>query len=72
MKIQKPGRTPLARKLQACRKVRGLTQFEASELIGIAQSKLCMYEIGAYEPTISAFLKICKVYDISIEFMLKP
>lgn len=43
---------------------KGLSQKEASKLIGIDPSQLCRYERGSTNPTLMTILKMCKAYNV--------
>lgn len=50
--------------MKAARVNAGLTQAEAANRIGVAQSTLKNWENGATCPKIPYFMKLCKVYDV--------
>ena len=49
------------------RKMKGLTQREAADLIGIKYYQLCNYEINRSEPSIDVLKRMSKVYEVSID-----
>ena len=57
-------------RFRKCRKDADLKQTKAAELIGISQPTLSQYETDVYEPKVSELLKMCEVYNVSIEYLL--
>lgn len=53
------------------RKWKGYTQQEFSEKVGIKRGTYAGYEEGRIEPPINTFYKICSLFEISMEKMLK-
>lgn len=49
----------------------GLSQKEASKLIGIDPSQLCNYERGKTKPQLYTIIKMCRVYKINPEPFIK-
>lgn len=45
----------------------GLTQAEASALIGISKATLAKYESGKTSPTIPTLKKMCQVYRVPLD-----
>lgn len=56
--------------LRLCREQHNYSQRELSDLIGISERTLQRYESGESEPTVSILLKLSKLYDVSIDFIL--
>ncbi len=53
-------------KLKALRKKAGLTQHEAAKKLGVSQSTIAMWEVGANAPRAGLFQKIAEVYSCTV------
>lgn len=57
-------------RLKELRKNVRKTQKEVSELIGVASSTYSMYERGAREPDFETLDKICKLFNVSSDYLI--
>ena len=62
--------TNFAERLKYLRTKNGYTQSELSEILGISQSAVGMYEQGRREPDSTLLKKICEVFDVSTDYLL--
>lgn len=53
--------------LKAARVNAGLTQKEAAEKIGVAQSTLRNWENGSTDPKLAQFMMMCQLYNVSCD-----
>ena len=53
--------------LKECRKNKGLTQYDASKIIGVARTTYADYENGKIQPPIDKIHRICDWLDIPME-----
>lgn len=53
--------------LKECRKNKGLTQYDASKIIGVARTTYADYENGKIQPPIDKIHKICEWLDLPLE-----
>ena len=56
--------------LKECRKNKGLTQFDASKIIGVARTTYADYENGKIQPPIDKIRKICEWLDLPLEQLM--
>ena len=56
--------------LKECRKNKGLTQYDASKIIGVARTTYADYENGKIQPPIDKIRKICDWLDIPLEKLM--
>lgn len=56
--------------LKECRKNKGLTQYDASKIIGVARTTYADYENGKIQPPIDKVQKICEWLDIPLEKLM--
>ena len=52
--------------LKECRKNKGLTQYDASKIIGVARTTYADYENGKIQPPIDKIRKICDWLDMPL------
>lgn len=57
----------VGKKIKRFRKLRGLTQAELAEKIGISEKHVSKIEMGIYVPTLVNFINILAVLNISLE-----
>lgn len=57
-------------RLKELRKSERKTQKEVSELIGVASSTYSMYERGEREPDFETLDKICKLFNVSSDYLI--
>lgn len=56
--------------LKECRKNKGLTQYDASKIIGVARTTYADYENGKILPPIDKIRKICEWLDMPLEMLM--
>lgn len=56
--------------LKECRKKQGLTQYDASKIIGVARTTYADYENGKIQPPIDKIHKICEWLDLPLEKLM--
>ena len=56
--------------LKECRKNKGLTQYDASKIIGVARTTYADYENGKIQPPIDKIRKICDWLDLPLEKLM--
>lgn len=56
--------------LKLARKLRGLSQGEVADGIGVARSTYALYESGKRDPGVEGLKKIAKVLDVTGDFLL--
>ena len=59
-------------KLRGLREDNDLTQAQIAEILGASQTMYARYERGANELPIRHFIKLCKFYNVSADFLLGP
>lgn len=57
-------------RIREARQQCGLTQKQVAEKLGITDNALCQYEKGVREPSISTIIELCKLYDVSADYLL--
>lgn len=61
----------LAKNLKALRKEFGYTQQFVADSIGVKFSSYHAYEVGKTVPTLQNFIKLAKLYDVTMEELLE-
>lgn len=61
----------LGEKIKLYRENKNMTQFEIAELLGVKPATISKYESGTLEPNIESLKKLAKLFDISIDKLLK-
>ena len=56
--------------LKGCRKNKGLTQYDASKIIGVARTTYADYENGKIQPPIDKIRKISEWLDVPLEKLM--
>ena len=56
--------------LKECRKNKGLTQYDASKIIGVARTTYADYENGKIQPPIDKIRKICDWLDMPLDKLM--
>ena len=56
--------------LKECRKNKGLTQYDASKIIGVARTTYADYENGKIQPLIDKIRKICDWLDMPLDKLM--
>lgn len=57
-------------RLKQARKEKGLTQTQAAEKLGLSQQTWQRFETGKYDLKMSTIYNICKLLDISADWLL--
>ncbi len=57
-------------RLKKLRAEKRLTQDKLSNLIGVSKVSVCYYESGIRTPTLDTLLKICKVLETNVNYLL--
>ena len=57
-------------KLRELREDHDLTQAQIAEMLGTSQTMYARYERGANELPLHHFIKLCKFYHVSADFLL--
>ena len=57
-------------RLRECRIEKGFTQNQLAEKLLIAQSTLGKYERGELQPNIETIKALCKILDVSSDYLL--
>ena len=61
----------LSKNLKSLRKQDGYTQKEVAERIEIRHQSYAAYENGITVPTLQNFLKLAKLYDVSLDELIE-
>lgn len=61
----------LGEKIKLYRENKNMTQFEIAELLGVKPATISKYESGTLEPNIESLKKLAKLFDVSIDELLK-
>jgi len=61
----------LGEKLRTLRKQKGLTQTQVSEMLDVSQVYVVQMEKGQKIPNIAMLIKICDVFDISCDKLIR-
>ena len=59
-----------AKRLRELRKEKGMSQVELGEVLGYGYTAISSYENGRNEPSFSDFIQICRVLDVSADYIL--
>ena len=57
-------------KISEYRKLKGISQKDLAEKLGISAGNLCEWEKGRIEPSINALIKISELLDISVDELI--
>ena len=57
-------------KIKELREEKGLSQMQLAKKIGVDQTTISHYEIGKREPDIAMIKKLCKIFDVSADYLL--
>lgn len=57
-------------RLKAIRKESGLRQRDVYEALDISPNGYASYEQGRTEPSIETLIKLCKIFDVSADYLL--
>ena len=56
-------------RLKEIRKQNKLTQEQVANIIGVAKTTYCNYEIGRSEMEFNSIIKLAKYYNVSIDYI---
>lgn len=59
-----------SQRLKELRLEKGLTQKELADAIKTNNSSICDWECGRTEPSIEMILSICRLFEVSADFVL--
>lgn len=60
----------VGQRIKECRNIKGLTQKQVSEMMGIVLQQYQTYESGRYEMNYQQIKTICKILDTSSDYLL--
>ncbi len=60
----------VGKRLKEARKNRGFTQKEVASKLLMTQQQYSRFECGVFELTYEQFIFLCKLYDVSADFLL--
>lgn len=60
----------VGQRLRECRMISGLTQKEMSDKLGMVLQQYQTYESGRYELDYKKLIDICKILDVSADYLL--
>ena len=61
----------LGEKIKKYREIKGITQAELAELLGVSPATVSKYEAGTLEPNIESIKKFSELFEVSIDKLLK-
>ena len=61
----------LGEKIKKYREIKGITQAEIAELLGVSPATVSKYEAGTLEPNIESIKKFSELFEVSIDKLLK-
>lgn len=56
--------------LKTLRSEAGYSQQKLAELLGVRRSAIANYESGIREPSLDTLIAICKIFEVSTDFIL--
>ena len=60
----------VSKKITECRKLHGWKQYELAKKIGVTGAAMCQYEKGLRLPGLLVSLKLARVLDVSIDYLV--
>ena len=57
-------------RLKSVRLENGMTQKDVYEKLGVSANGYASYEQGRTEPNIDTIIKLCKIFDVSADYLL--
>ncbi len=57
-------------RIKQARELRGMTQAEMAKYFGTTQNQISKYESGAQEMTVTRFSIMCRILDVSADYIL--
>lgn len=57
-------------RLKALRKEKKLTQPQLAKMLGVSNGLISFWENGVNEPTINYLIKLCKIFEVSADYLL--
>lgn len=61
----------LKQKLRELRTKKKLTQKELSEKLGLSKNAVCEYEKGRSEPSIETLIKLSRIFEVSLDYLVE-
>ena len=61
----------IGQRIKEMREVRGFTQKQLADLIGVAQNTISQYENGTAKTSIEIIVKLAKVLDTTTDYLLR-
>ena len=68
--ITKEMKMKFSERLKQIRKESGMTQKDVYERLGISCNGYASYEQGRTEPNIATLIKLCKIFEVSADYLL--
>ena len=59
-----------AKRLKMVRQESGLTQKQVYEKLGISANGYASYEQGRTEPSVHTLIALCKIFDVTADYLL--
>ena len=63
-------RKQIGERLKESRKTAGYTQAKIAEILNMTQQQYSRFENGVFELNYAQIIKLCKLYDISADYLL--
>ena len=63
-------RKQIGERLKESRKTAGYTQSNIAEILNMTQQQYSRFENGVFELNYAQIIKLCKLYDISADYLL--
>lgn len=57
-------------RIKECRQEKGLTQLQFAQLLSTTQSTIGKYEREELQPNIDVIIKICKIFEVSSDYLI--
>ncbi len=61
---------PISQRIKELRKIKGVTQGELAEEIGVDMKMVSYYETGKSIPSVDALIKIAMIFDVTVDYLL--
>ena len=62
-------KTELGRRLKDARQIAGYTQQQVADVLSMTQQQYSRFENGVFELNYEQIVKLCKLYDISADYL---
>lgn len=60
----------LGENIRRCRKLRGLSQVELANMLGVSKQSICNWENNNIMPSIEMLVRVAKVFSVRTDFLL--